>query len=88
MRAHKLFNHPKKTEKKPRKSPMFVPPDDEEVVMEHPSIADNIDEDDDFDESPVKLWDVRRQDQEEINMWEEDWMNPDPEFDKQLRAEN
>jgi hypothetical protein len=56
--------------------------------MEHPSIADNIDEDDDFDESPVKLWDVRRQDQEEINMWEEDWMNPDPEFDKQLRAEN
>ena len=67
---------------------MFVPPDDEEVVMEHPSIAENIDKDDDFDESPVKLWDVRRQDQEEINMWEEGWMNPDPEFDKQLRAEN
>jgi hypothetical protein len=50
---------------------------------------DLLEEDDEFEEFPTDDWDIRKEDQADINVWEENWDddNPDSEFAKHLRSE-
>ena len=50
---------------------------------------DLLEEDDEFEEFPTDDWDIRKEDQADINVWEENWddENTDSEFAKHLRSE-
>ena len=50
---------------------------------------DLLEEDDEFEEFPIDDWDIRKEDQADINVWEENWddENSDSEFAKHLRSE-
>lgn len=50
---------------------------------------DLLEEDDEFEEFPTDDWDIRKEDQADINVWEENWDddNSESEFAKHLRSE-
>jgi len=50
---------------------------------------DLLEEDDEFEEFAEDDWDIRQEDQTDIQVWEESWddENTDSEFARQLRAE-
>ena len=49
--------------------------------------VDLLEEDDEFEEFPQDDWDVRKEDQSDINVWEENWDDDktDSEFSNHLR---
>eukprot|EP00794_Sanderia_malayensis_P003615 gene3615-4126_t len=48
-----------------------------------------LEEDDDFEEFPAEEWKAEDEDEEDAQLWEDDWDddNVDDDFSKQLRAE-
>ena len=49
---------------------------------------DNLLEDDEFEEFPSEDWDIRQEDQTDIQVWEDSWDddNTDSDFAKHLRS--
>ena len=50
---------------------------------------DKLDEDDEFEEFPTDDWDIRQEDQTDIQVWEDNWDDDDTESDfaKHLKSE-
>ena len=50
---------------------------------------DMLEEDDEFEEFPADDWDIRQEDQRDIQVWEDSWDddNTDSDFAKSLRSE-
>ena len=50
---------------------------------------DLLEEDDEFEEFPTEDWDIRKEDQTDINVWEDSWDddNTDTDFSNHLRTE-
>ena len=50
---------------------------------------DLLEEDDEFEEFPTEDWDIRKEDQTDIQMWEDCWDddNTDSDFANHLRSE-
>ena len=65
----------------------------------HPQMADSsvskkvdlglLEEDDEFEEFPAENWSGKEEDQEDLNVWEENWDddNVEEDFTQQLKAE-
>ena len=50
---------------------------------------DLLEEDDEFEEFPTDDWDIRKEDQTDINVWEDSWDddNNETDFSNHLRSE-
>ena len=50
---------------------------------------DLLEEDDEFEEFPTDDWDIRKEDQTDINVWEDSWDddNTETDFSNHLRSE-
>lgn len=59
------------------------------LADDKPARIQKLEEDDEFQEFPIKEWDQSQVDQDDVTMWDDNWDNDrvDDEFAKQLRME-